>query len=57
MTKFLLTLNAGSSSLKFALFAADRLKPRGRGKIEHLGPEAHLSYQPADAAEIARARL
>jgi acetate kinase len=31
MTKFLLTLNAGSSSIKFALFRAGDLAERGRG--------------------------
>jgi acetate kinase len=55
MTKSLLTLNAGSSSLKFALFAAETLTPQGRGEIEHLGPEARLAFRPAQGDKIARA--
>lgn len=37
----ILTLNAGSSSLKFALFEADSLRPLGGGLIEKIGqPDA-----------------
>jgi len=54
MTKSLLILNAGSSSLKFALFAAESLTPRGRGEIEHLGAEARLAFRPEQGREIAR---
>jgi acetate kinase len=44
VTDAILTLNAGSSSLKFALFAAQALAPLARGNIEGLGtdPELHL---------------
>ena len=53
MTKSLLTLNAGSSSLKFALFAAETLAEHGRGEIEHLGAQARLAFRPAQGRAIA----
>lgn len=44
MTQVILTLNAGSSSLKFALFGAskDAVTPRLRGKIENIGDAPHM---------------
>ena len=53
MTKSLLTLNAGSSSLKFALFSAETLAEHGRGEIEHLGAQARLAFRPAQGPAIA----
>ncbi|WP_293881343.1 acetate/propionate family kinase [Sphingomonas sp.] len=38
----ILALNAGSSSLKFALFAAPALRPLIRGEISELGSSPHL---------------
>jgi acetate kinase len=55
MTQFVLTLNAGSSSLKFALFEAATLEAHGRGMVEHLGPGAKLNFKPAEGAARARA--
>lgn len=45
----ILTLNAGSSSIKFALFEADSLNERVRGQIEGIGTKPHLSARIADA--------
>ena len=45
----ILTLNAGSSSIKFALFEADTLEERVRGQIEGLGTSPRLSARIADA--------
>ena len=53
MTKSILTLNAGSSSLKFALFAVESLTAQGRGEIEHLGAQARLAFRPAQGRAIA----
>ena len=50
MTDYVLTLNAGSSSIKFALFSAASLELHGRGAVERLGGEAQLHYRPADGA-------
>lgn len=49
MTDAILTLNAGSSSLKFALFreAEQGLRPILRGKVEGIGVAAHLIAQDA----------
>ena len=55
MTRLLLTLNAGSSSLKFALFEAERLRAHGRGEIENLGADARLRWAPARGPAMARA--
>ena len=55
MTDFLLTLNAGSSSLKFALFDAASLDLAGKGEVENLGGAARLRYRPAQGEPIARA--
>lgn len=54
MTDAVLTLNAGSSSLKFALFEADPgagpedLRVLARGQVEGLGEAPHLSARGAD---------
>ena len=42
MADALLVLNAGSSSLKFSLFAAGSLDLRLHGEIEHIGSAAHF---------------
>ncbi len=42
MADALLVLNAGSSSLKFSLFAAGSLDVRLHGEIEHIGASAHF---------------
>ena len=55
MTEFLLTLNAGSSSLKFALYDADSLALQGKGAVENLGGAAGLSYHPAQGGAVTRA--
>jgi len=55
MTDYLLTLNAGSSSIKFALFAAGSLELHGRGGIENLGGEAKLRYRPVGGEALSRA--
>ncbi len=49
MTTHFLTLNAGSSSLKFALFEADGQTPMllGKGQIEGLGTSPHLIMRSA----------
>jgi acetate kinase len=44
-------INAGSSSIKFALFVADeasQLRAEARGKIESIGIEPHMLIQSAD---------
>jgi acetate kinase len=45
MTDLILTLNAGSSSIKFSAFAADPagLTPRAAGQIENLGESARFN--------------
>jgi acetate kinase len=55
MTDYLLTLNAGSSSIKFALYSARALDLHGRGGIENLGGEAKLHYRPAHGDSLNRA--
>jgi acetate kinase len=54
MTAWLLTLNAGSSSLKFALFEAGREGPeeRARGQVDGLGVSPHLILRSADGAVL-----
>ncbi len=52
--KFILTLNAGSSSLKFSLFDAG-LVCAGRGAVEPLGGRAALKYKPAAGPALERA--
>jgi len=57
MTGSILTLNAGSSSLKFALFDAAALKVTVRGEIEDLDEaEAHLLARDAAGAVLAEQR-
>jgi acetate kinase len=53
MTRALaLTLNAGSSSLKFALYAAgDPPRQLAEGQVENIGGEGKLTIQPAGIAE------
>ncbi len=55
MTDAVLVLNAGSSSLKFALFAADsgNLLLLARGQIEGIGTAPHLLARDAEGATIA----
>ena len=54
-----LTLNAGSSSLKFGLFALGDAEPRPRmtGLIERIGAEAGIRAKGDDGAEIAAGPL
>lgn len=58
MTQVVLTLNAGSSSLKFALFAAskDGVTPRLRGKIENIGSAPHMVAVDADGVALVERR-
>lgn len=45
MSDYFLTLNAGSSSIKFALFAAtDAPTPLARGQIDGIGVSPHFSF-------------
>jgi acetate kinase len=55
MTGTILVLNAGSSSLKFALFAADRLTIQLRGGLSGLGRNACLSVTGPMADRVASA--
>ncbi len=43
----LLTLNAGSSSIKFSLFAAESLREEARGQVESIGGSAVLTLKAA----------
>lgn len=43
----ILTLNAGSSSVKFALYEAASLGERARGQVERIGANAHLEFSIA----------
>ena len=43
MTRVILTLNAGSSSLKFAVFAAETLDVLARGIVDRIGPEGRVT--------------
>ena len=55
MTGTILTLNAGSSSLKFALFEIDSnsgLHPGSSGQIEDIGASAHFVARKADGCVI-----
>ncbi|MDE3174655.1 MAG: acetate/propionate family kinase [Pseudomonadota bacterium] len=54
MTDALLTLNAGSSSLKFAVFDPRSLACHGRGGVEALGGDARLHFRPAEGEAMAR---
>lgn len=45
MTRLVLTLNAGSSSVKFGAYdAQDARAPLAEGQVENLGPNARLKY-------------
>ena len=55
LTDALLTLNAGSSSLKFALFAPGSLALLGRGGVEPLGGRAQVRFRPAQGEASERA--
>jgi len=58
VSQAILTLNAGSSSLKFALFAAGEgeVRPRLRGKIENIGAAPHMVALDADGATLVERR-
>lgn len=58
MTDAVLTLNAGSSSLKFALFAVDEdeITLRLRGKIENIGAAPHMISIDANGATLVERR-
>ncbi len=51
----LLTLNAGSSSIKAALFARDGLRPLFRAEVEGLGHQPHFTAKDADGRTIGEA--
>jgi acetate kinase len=53
MTGSILTLNAGSSSLKFALYDGASLAAAARGEIENLGDAPHLLARDAKGAVLA----
>jgi acetate kinase len=54
VTDALLTLNAGSSSLKFALFAPRDLAHLVRGAVEPLGGRARLRFRAASGEPVER---
>lgn len=54
MTGSILTLNAGSSSLKFALFDARSLKPELRGEITDIDAAPRLRMEQPATTEAAR---
>jgi acetate kinase len=56
MTGSILTLNAGSSSLKFALYDGDSLAATARGEIENLGEAPHLLARDASGTVLAEQR-
>ena len=57
MVGSILTLNAGSSSLKFALFdTATGLKARVHGEIEDLDAAPHLLARDTDGSVLAERR-
>ncbi|WP_428543013.1 acetate/propionate family kinase [Rhodopila sp.] len=54
----ILSLNAGSSSIKFALFdAGDNLRPTLRGEIENLNSEPHMVARNAAGSLLVEKRL
>ena len=59
MTEALLAFNAGSSSLKFALFALEEgaLSPRFRGQFENLGTGARFTVRDLGQALIVDQRI
>jgi acetate kinase len=52
MSDHILTINAGSSSLKFALFAADTLYGLASGQVEGLGTDPALSIKDGEGKRI-----
>jgi acetate kinase len=52
MTEAVLTLNAGSSSLKFALFPVRGDRPLATGLADRIGPEGTLRLKGPDGAPI-----
>jgi acetate kinase len=52
MSDHILTINAGSSSLKFALFAADTLHGLASGQVEGLGTDPALSIKDGEGKRI-----
>jgi acetate kinase len=57
VTGSILTLNAGSSSLKFAIFdGTASLKARVRGEIEDLDAAPHLLARDTDGSVLAEGR-
>lgn len=57
MTDAILVLNAGSSSLKFALFHTDTLDLLYRGQVEDIGAEAKLTVVDAEGGSITETAL
>lgn len=56
MTEYFLTLNAGSSSIKFALFTATITPtPAARGQIDGIGVAPHLRVTDGDGATTTKA--
>ena len=51
-TPVILTLNAGSSSLKFALYEAQTDTLLARGQVDRIGPAATLTMKDADGAAL-----
>ncbi|HEV7734067.1 MAG TPA: acetate/propionate family kinase [Candidatus Binatia bacterium] len=52
MANTILVLNAGSSSVKFALFDADTLAPGPHGQVEGIGTDAHFVVTGADGGTL-----
>ena len=50
----ILTLNAGSSSIKFSAFDSDGLSALARGEISAVGPKAKLTFKAEGAADVER---
>ncbi|WP_371060062.1 acetate/propionate family kinase [Rhodosalinus sp. 5P4] len=57
MTTHALTVNAGSSSLKFALFALDGLSCRATGLVDRIGGDATLELSDDTGAVLAQRDL
>ncbi|MFO1108647.1 MAG: acetate/propionate family kinase [Bradyrhizobium sp.] len=53
MTKAVLTLNAGSSSLKVSLFPLSGDEPLATGLVDRIGPEGTVKLKSADGGAIA----
>jgi acetate kinase len=52
MSEHILTVNAGSSSLKFALFTAGTLDCAASGQIDGLGTDPHLTVKNGDGERL-----